>query len=90
MDNSRDYVEAKRAVNAKFGFLVHLTIYLIVNIMLLGINLLTSPGYLWFMWPVMGWGIGIVFHFLAVYVLRGHSLKDRMLERELRNRGTRT
>ena len=31
------------------------------------INLLTSPAYLWFFWPMLGWGIGVVFHGLKVF-----------------------
>jgi hypothetical protein len=34
--------------------------------MLFLINITTSPDILWFYWPLLGWGIGIVMH--AVYV----------------------
>jgi hypothetical protein len=34
--------------------------------MLFLINITTSPDVLWFYWPLLGWGIGIVMH--AVYV----------------------
>jgi len=29
---------------------------------LIVLNLITSPGYLWFIWPMMGWGIGVAAH----------------------------
>jgi hypothetical protein len=44
------------------GFLSHLGPYLIVIGCLAAINLLTSPSYPWFLWPALGWGIGLVLH----------------------------
>jgi hypothetical protein len=28
---------------------------------------MTAPGYLWFLWPALGWGVGIAFHAINVY-----------------------
>jgi hypothetical protein len=28
---------------------------------------MTAPGYLWFLWPMFGWGIGVVFHAVNVF-----------------------
>tara|TARA_Y100001947_G_scaffold140826_1_gene131987 strand:+ start:364 stop:510 length:147 start_codon:yes stop_codon:yes gene_type:complete len=39
---------------------------------------MTSPGYLWAMWPLMGWGIGLFFHAFGVY---GSGYKERMIEK---------
>ena len=49
------------------GFRVHLITYVAVNALLLAINLVTSPYKLWFYWPLLGWGIGILGHAFAVY-----------------------
>jgi len=49
------------------GFKVHFAAYAGVNLLLLAINLLTTPNELWFFWPLFGWGIGIVAHGAAVY-----------------------
>ena len=58
----------RRAVKRrrKAGFQWHLWSYLIVNAALILINRLT-PGPWWFHWSVLGWGIGLAFHFKAVY-----------------------
>jgi hypothetical protein len=49
------------------GFLAHLGPYIIVIGMLGLINLLTdSGGYPWFLWPAMGWGVGLAFHFFGI------------------------
>jgi hypothetical protein len=42
------------------GFRNHLIVYVAVNLLLLVVNLLTTPGRLWFVWPLVGWGIGLV------------------------------
>ena len=50
----------------KAGFQWHLWSYLVVNAALLLTNRLT-PGPWWFHWSVLGWGIGLAFHYKAVY-----------------------
>lgn len=59
--------EAERRADAKLGFRTHALVYVLVNAGLLAINLLTSPGTLWFYWPLIGWGVGLAAHGLAVY-----------------------
>ena len=49
------------------GFFLHLTAYLLVNAILIVINVLFTPQTLWFIWPLMGWGIGILAHGTAVF-----------------------
>jgi len=50
----------------KVGFYSHLWSYLIVNGALLLINNFT-PGPWWYQWSVLGWGIGLAFHFKAIF-----------------------
>jgi hypothetical protein len=61
------YYEAKKRVEEIKGFYGHLIAYVFVNMGLLVINLLTSPNYLWFFWPLLGWGIGVFFHGMRVF-----------------------
>ena len=51
------------ADSARSGLTVHGVTYAAVNAGLLLINLLTSPGFLWFLFPVGAWGIGLLHHF---------------------------
>jgi class 3 adenylate cyclase len=44
------------------SFKIHLTFYLLVNILLIGIWAASGGGYFWPVWPVLGWGIGVVCH----------------------------
>ena len=74
---------ARRRASAKFGFLIHLTVFIAVNAMLFFINQSTSPGVTWSLFPLAGWGLGLSIHGLAVF-LSGSGLRERMIEGELR------
>ncbi|MDP9352022.1 MAG: 2TM domain-containing protein [Chloroflexota bacterium] len=43
----------------------HVTSYLLVMAMLVGIWALTGADYFWPIWPMMGWGIGVASHVLG-------------------------
>ncbi|MCT2563501.1 2TM domain-containing protein [Chryseobacterium herbae] len=64
---TRAYKKAARRVKDLKGFYGNLTSYCLVIPFLLALNLLTSPGHLWFYWPMLGWGIGIVAHAVSVF-----------------------
>ncbi|MCP4763722.1 MAG: 2TM domain-containing protein, partial [archaeon] len=46
----------------------HWKAYCFVNIFLFLLNLFTGMGYPWFLWPLMGWGIGMAIHALFYLV----------------------
>ncbi len=60
----------------KMGFYSHLWSYLMVNIALLIINNFT-PGPWWFQWSVLGWGIGVAFHFKATFFQHAKKFTKR-------------
>jgi hypothetical protein len=63
----QDYERAEaeiRAIEGRRGFYIHAAIYILVNILLIVINLMFVPGFLWFFFPLVGWGIGLTMHFL--------------------------
>lgn len=76
---------ARRRARAEYAFYTHLTGYLSVIAMLALINFFTTA-YPWFLWPALGWGIGILSHYMAVFGSR--TLEDRYfypaVEREVR------
>ena len=63
----RKYQKALRRVRRMKGFYAHLVSYILVNLLLFLIDIMTSPDVLWFFWPLFGWGIGIVMHGLFVF-----------------------
>ena len=79
---------AQRRAGAKLAFYKHLAAYLGVNALLLVINLATSAEYLWFLWPLLGWGVAIAAHAARTYWLcnrpaPGPSLRQNLEEQEL-------
>ena len=63
------------------GFRYHLIIYAVVNALLIIINLSTTPDKLWFYWPLLGWGIGILAHGLAVNYSAEEKVRRRARSR---------
>lgn len=48
-------------------FYIHLMQYVFVIAGLGGINLFTHPSKLWFIWPALGWGLGLLAHAASVF-----------------------
>ncbi len=69
------YERARARVQALKGFYTHATAYVLVNIGLFVINLL-SGGQWWFYWPLLGWGVGLGVHALNVFILGGRFGRD--------------
>lgn len=61
------YLKAQKKVEDIKGFYGNLTSYIIVNIGLMILNLVTSPEHLWFFYPMIGWGIGVIAHGMSVF-----------------------
>src|SRR5207249_4353838 len=87
MNNQDELSRAQKVAKAKLGFIIHLTAYVVVNAILIAINLTTSTQHLWFKWPLLGWGIGILAHALALFALTsGPGIKQWMVAREMKKR----
>ena len=91
-EDERDAMEYVRDIQ---GFYIHAVQYVVVIAGLAAINLVTSPGYLWFLWAALGWGIGVAFHGLSVFEvinLFGDGWERRQVAKRLarirRNRNT--
>lgn len=72
--------EEKRVADMK-DFIEHLTAFVIVNGALLVLNVVTSPGYLWFLWVTFAWGIGLAFHAVDVFMGDGTNLAKMIVDR---------
>ncbi|MFC3159975.1 2TM domain-containing protein [Chryseobacterium arachidis] len=85
------YRKATRRVKELKGFYGNLTSYCLVIPFLLVLNLLTSPDHLWFFWPMLGWGIGLIAHGVTTFGI-GKSWEERkireLMEEERKNSKT--
>jgi cell division protein FtsW (lipid II flippase) len=71
MDDQASYERAKKRVQAIRGFYIHATVYALVNTFLAVLNIATSPTAFWAIWPILGWGMGLAMHGIAVFGFSG-------------------
>jgi len=70
MTDNRELNEAKQRYRAmrtrseRRGFAIHATIYVLVNAALATINLILVPQFIWFPFPLVGWGFGLTMHYI--------------------------
>jgi sterol desaturase/sphingolipid hydroxylase (fatty acid hydroxylase superfamily) len=74
---------ARQVARRKMDFLRHAIIYLVVMAVLAIINNVAGGGYQWWLWPALGWGIGVVAHFLSAFLYAGGNLEKRLIQKEL-------
>lgn len=82
-EQDRKYQAARRRVRQLKDFYIHGVCYVMINALLFGINYFTNFEYKWFIWPLMGWGLGLAFHALSVFGLGGF-LGQEWEERKIR------
>jgi hypothetical protein len=80
MEEEESYKRAKKRVDELREFYEHLIAYLVVNIMLIIINLVTSPDTLWFYWVTVFWGIGVICHAISVYGKLGKNWEEKKIK----------
>ena len=68
----------------KAGLYIHAAVYAGVNALLITINLSSATGRLWFQWPLLGWGVGLLAHAAAAFSLAGRRREWRATRRRLR------
>ncbi|OHU95673.1 DUF1707 domain-containing protein [Mycobacterium talmoniae] len=68
---------AAQLAAARRGVRIHLAAYLAVSVLMLGIWLATAvtvgAWYFWPVWPILGWGIGVVSHAIPVRACAGNN-----------------
>jgi hypothetical protein len=69
-----------RQILKRRTFYLHLAVYLAVQVMLVAIWALVGGGFPWFLFPLMGWGIGVVAHGASAFLLAHPD--DIVLQRE--------
>jgi hypothetical protein len=67
------------------AFLIHLGTYAVVVGALAALNLYRHPDHLWFIWVLLGWGIGVAAHGLVL--LLKHTKRHEAIFTDARVRG---
>lgn len=74
---------AERRARSKLGWYLHACVYVLVNGLMFTLTALGHGRAHWTMFPALGWGVGLAFHGISVFVLgRGSEMRERMIERE--------
>lgn len=83
MESQRD--AAIKRLKAQRDFRSHLVVYAVVNTMLIVIWAASGGGYFWPIWPLAGWGIGLILNAWEVYYRRPITEDEvqREMQREL-------
>lgn len=87
-----DWEKARERVQELKGFYAHAAVFLFANIALVILNLATlhkNDGILWFVWPLIGWGIVLAVHAVSVFGLGrflGREWEQRHIQQELDRR----
>jgi hypothetical protein len=76
---------AKRHVEARVGLVVHAVMYVVVNTGIVITWRLTGASYPWFIWPLLGWGAGLIAHVVTYWFgpdsVRGENAIEREMQR---------
>ena len=83
---SAEEILAFNQVRKLKGFYIHLAQYVLVVALLAVINVLTTPNRWWVQWVIMGWGIGVFFHWLQIserFSLFGSTWEKEQVEKRL-------
>jgi len=85
IDDTRDLALRERAVKRlkkRRDFYGHVLVYLLVNAFLIVIWAVTTPGgFFWPVFPLVGWGIGVVMNAWDVYV--AEEVSEDRIQREM-------
>ena len=82
--NDEKYEKAKRRVKELKDFYRNLITYAVINVLLIIINLVTSPRSLWFYWVTIFWGIAVLLHASKVFILKGKFLGEEWEEKKIK------
>jgi adenylate cyclase len=78
---SVDHHAAIERIEAKRAFGRHVTVYVAVNLLLIAIWAITSRGYFWPIWPILGWGVGLGANYWGAFLRK--PISDDEIRREL-------
>ena len=91
----QEYIKAKKREKEIKGCYIHFSLYVLIMPIIITVNLLFSPGFHWFWFSLLGWGVGVFFHWMAVFGFRKigfgkdweeRKIKELMEEQSKKNR----
>lgn len=62
--------DAPSPINPRKGFRIHLIVFILVTPVIWLVWYLTNTSYPWPLWSTPAWAVGLLFHYLGVYVFK--------------------
>ena len=93
MQNEKD-AQLWEIAKKRASFKYHVASYIVFNAFFWVIWAFTGKhgyhdkdyGFPWPVWPMMGWGIGLLFQFLGAYVFHGQNSAEKEYEKLVQNK----
>ncbi|KAA0129866.1 histidine kinase [Chryseobacterium sp. SN22] len=85
---NESYERAQKRVKEIKSFYGNLVSYCLIIPFLIIVNIITSPGDLWFIYPMLGWGIGLAAHGMGVFGI-GKRWEDKKIREILEKQNKR-
>lgn len=93
LQEERIYEKARKKAKEIRGFYINLACYCVIIPTLFVINLIYFPGFFWVFFSALGWGLGLVFHYMEAfdkgYVI-GQDWEDRKIAEILKEENVKT
>jgi len=78
------YKEAKSIVKKKKKFYGNFTSWAIMSVFWFILNMTTGPDFHWWIFPTLGWGIGVAFHYVETFGLfKSKEWEKRSIRKEM-------
>jgi hypothetical protein len=85
----RELARIRRRVHEKAELLRHLAVFAGVGSGLALVDLFTTPGIVWFIWPMAAWFIGLALDYADLVLgVEGTALEQRIVRHEMKRRGS--
>lgn len=75
------YYKVAKADRAR-SFYMHLAIYLTINAVSAVINFIFTPQFLWVIFPITFWGIGVIWNYISSFILVDKKLQKLSVKAE--------
>ena len=84
IEEGMKYLKAKKNVEKIKGFYIHLAVFLFSMPIIIITNLMFVPGFHFFWLSLFGWGLGLFFHWFAVFGFKsfvfGKNWEDKKIK----------